>query len=485
MNPSISSPSPRRAVGLSRRAFLQAAAAGVTVAALPARFADVAAARTGPRSLVCVFLAGGADTFNMYVPNDHSSIDQTYDTYRSTRGAFAVPRASLLPIGDGSFGLHPSLSGLARIAESSSNSLAVVSNVGPLAAPITKADYRADRNVPESLFAHDAQQKLWQTARSTVTTDRGWGASIQQAVSDAGGGTGDGADVGGGGVGGVSPSFSIAGSNIWQVAGGSTYARLSPSTPIKRLAGYDASQRSWVPSFAGVESVMGASIAAAAASSSRLDQVAARTIEQSIATTESLESATQASAGNEVGMDDVGGNRLGMQLEVVARLIKNRSALDMNRQIFFVKMGGWDTHRNQVAVFPRLLGELDTALASFQSSMNAMGVADSVTTFTATDFGRTLTINGDGTDHGWGGHGFVFGGAVRSGDHGTVPSYSTRNNPDDVGGRSDDFAGRLIPTTSVSQYGATLARWMGLDDTQLDAAFPDLANFERRDLGIF
>ena len=455
--------------GLDRRAFLQAAAAGVTLVALPARFGESAAASTGPRSLVCVFLAGGADTFNMYVPNDHSAPHQSYDTYRATRGSFAVPRASLLPIGDGAFGLHPSLPGLAGIARSSTNAMAVVSNVGPLATPITKADFRAGRNVPQSLFAHDAQQKLWQTGRATLTSDQGWGAGIQQAV---------------GGAGAVSPSFSIAGSNIWQVAGGSSYARLSPSTAVKRLSGYDASQRRWIPSFVGVESVMDASIAAAGASPNRLDQAVANTIRQSISTTESLESATESSAANDVGMDDVGGNKLGQQLRVVARLIKNRSALGMDRQIFFVNMGGWDTHRNQVSLFPRLLGELDTALASFQSSLDAQGVNDSVTTFTATDFGRTLTINGDGTDHGWGGHAFAFGGAVRSGDYGTFPNYSTQNNPDDVGDRSDDFAGRLIPTTSVSQYGATLARWMGLSEAQLDATFPDLANFDQRDLGF-
>ena len=131
-----------------------------------------------------------------------------------------------------------------------------------------------------------------------------------------------------------------------------------------------------------------------------------------------------------------------------------------------------------------LLSQLDQAIGSFQGALDGLGVSDSVTTFTASDFGRTLTINGDGTDHGWGGHAFVMGGAVNGGAYGTFPSYSIENNPDDVGENQRDFAGRLIPSTSVAQYSATLARWMGLDDAQLDSALPPLRNFATRDLGF-
>jgi len=156
----------------------------------------------------------------------------------------------------------------------------------------------------------------------------------------------------------------------------------------------------------------------------------------------------------------------------------------MPRQVFFVNLGGWDTHGGQAERLPVLLASLDQALGSFQAAMDGLGVADSVTTFTVSDFGRTLTINGDGTDHGWGGHAFVMGGAVNGGAYGTFPSYAIENNPDDIGADSQNFAGRLIPTTSVAQYGATLARWMGMGEGQIDAALPLLSNFGARDLGF-
>ncbi len=454
-------------IKMGRRSFLQAAAAGVTVTALPLSLVAPASAQSSNRSLVCVFLAGGADSFNMFIPRDHDVVNQTYATYAASRGSFAVPANQLLPINDGAFGLHPSLRGMAAIAEQ--NKLAVVQNVGPLSRLTSKSDYRSGRNLPQSLFAHDAQQKLWQTARPTLTTDEGWGSAIQRSVANGGG---------------TPPSFSLNGSNIWQTSGSTGYARLSPTVRVKRLYGYDKSLRSWIPSFAGVEAVMNQSILDSGRSSNILDLAASQVLQQSILTTAALERATASSAENDVGMDDVGGNKLGQQLKMVARLIKNREALGMPRQMFFARMGGWDTHRNQQPLLPILLQELDTALSSFQASLAGQGVESSVTTFTASDFGRTLTINGDGTDHGWGGHTFVVGGAVNAGRYGTFPSYATANNADDVGDRSDNFAGRLIPTTSVTQHGATLAKWMGLNDAQLAAAFPELSNFEHTDLGF-
>ena len=457
---------------LPRRRFLAlaggAAAAGITLTSLPLGMVpDAEAQGGGPRSLVCLFLAGGADSFNMYVPLDNDVAERDYATYARTRGVFAVPRGELLPVGDGSFGLHPLLPSLAGAA--ATNRLAVVTNVGPLSRPTTKADYLAQRALPQSLFAHDAQQKLWQTGQATTTSDNGWGGSIVSGV--AGGAR-------------LSPSFSINGSNSWQSSVTSGYSRLSPNIAIERLAGYDPSLWSWFPSLRNVAPVLSTAVTAAARSTNRLEKAAARTIQRSILTTDTLREATIDSAENEVGMDDIGRNTLGLQLEQVARLIKNREALGMNRQVFFVRMGGWDTHGEQAERLSELLRGLDQAVGSFQRAIDDLGVADSVTTFTASDFGRTLTINGDGTDHGWGGHAFVLGGAVNGGAYGTFPSYALENNPDDVGENSRDFAGRLIPSTSVAQYAATLARWMGLSEAQLNSALPPLRNFSNRNLGF-
>lgn len=455
-----------------RRKFLTmagGAAAGLTLASWPMGLMPNAQAQGGSRSLVCVFLQGGADSFNMYVPLDNPTPGQDYATYARTRGQFAVAANQLLPVGDGAFGLNPLLPRMQAI--SASGRLAVVTNVGPLDRPTTKADYVARRSIPQSLFAHDAQQKLWQTGQATLTSDAGWGGSVVAAI-------------GGGAA--VSPSFSLSGSNIWQSTVTGPYARLSPTVAIQRLAGYDPSLYNWFDSLDGVAPVLQVAEADALSSPNQFDRAAARTVRQSIVTTDALRGATVDSDANEVGMDDIGRNRLGLQLEQVARLIKNREQLGMPRQVFFVRMGGWDTHGEQAERLPILLRGLDLALGSFQTAIDNLDGIDpeSVTTFTASDFGRTLTINGDGTDHGWGGHAFVMGGAVNGGAYGTFPSYAVDNNPDDVGENQRDFAGRLIPSTSVAQYSATLARWMGLSESQLDSALPPLRNFSQRDLGF-
>ncbi len=456
---------------LTRRRFLTlagaATAASVTMTSLPLAFAQPAAAQTGARSLVCIFLSGGADSFNMVIPRDHAVGGQTHAVYQATRRDLAVAANALHPIFDGQFGLHPGLPSLAAIAEQ--GQLAVVQNVGPLARPITKADYLASRSVPQSLFAHDAQQKLWETGRPTLTSSDGWGGLLAEAVAPN-------AEV--------TPSFSLAGSNRWQPSAGSPYSRLSPTVEISLLDGYSSRNRSSEPTFDGVRSVLNAQLAVASNSANLFERAASSSIEQSIETTRQLQSATADTASNDVGMDDVDGNPLGMQLREVARLIKNRDSLNMARQIFFVRMGGWDTHQDQAGRFPSLLAEFDGAVSSFQQAMNNLDVADSVATFTASDFGRTLTNNGDGTDHGWGGNSFVIGGAVNSGRYGTFPDLTaSADNPDDISDGRNNFAGRLIPTTSVSQHGATLARWMGLNDTQLNHAFPELNNFAESNLG--
>ena len=165
--------------------------------------------------------------------------------------------------------------------------------------------------------------------------------------------------------------------------------------------------------------------------------------------------------------DAIGGNRLASDLRMIARLIATRDELNQNRQVFFVRLGGWDTHKGQLPTHRGLLRTLNDAMVAFQSTMDNLGIQDSVTTFTASEFGRTVTSNNGGTDHGWGGHQLVMGGAVRGGEiYGTLPSL-------EPGGVDDsDSSGRIIPTLSVDQYGATLARWMGIIDSDLNRIFP-------------
>jgi len=376
------------------------------------------------RSLVCIFLAGGADTFF----------------------------ASLYDAGD----------------------LAVVSNVGPLVQPTSQADVAAGRNLPQSLFAHDAQQRLWQTATATVGgTAEGWGGQIASQVESC-----DSSAT-------IPAAVSALGSSVWQDTARGNYLRLSPNSTLRRMSGFDPTTASWFK--ASQRDRLGAcmeDILKAAENSDReLERRLAETTRSAIATNAELEDVTD---DDSIDMGDYSQNPLKAQLHLVAQLIANRDRLGMTRQVFFVTMGGWDTHGDQNQRLPSLYAALNEAVGSFQTALGPGGldVAESVTTFSITDFGRTLTSNGNGTDHGWGGHAFVTGGSVNGGRYfGEIPRFASANNPDDTAtGRT--FTGRIIPTTSVGQYGATLARWCGVDDSNLEVVFPDVANFETRDLGF-
>lgn len=473
-NPRHPSLTPR----LGRRQFLRGAAAasvtaGVTMTGWRTSPAEAAICGTpdDPRSLVCIFLDGGADGFNMYAPLGTDQAGSNYDTFAATRGNMAVSRAALLPAGNGDFGFHPDLPVFQDLFNR--GDLAVVSNVGPLTGPTTPADVQAGRRLPQSLFAHDAQARLWQTAAATVGgAAQGWGGMVAEHIGDC-----DASAV-------VNSAISALGSSVFLSTAGGGYLRLTPNNTLRRMGGYDRTVRGWHPQdqrdrvAAALDQILDASDS----SRSELERLVARTTRQAVITNAELEDVT----ASELDMGNVSGNPLRAQLRLVAQLINNRERLGMTKQVFFVYLGGWDTHHEQATRLPILLTDLNDALGAFYGAIGpgGLGLADSVTTFTISDFGRTLTSNGDGTDHGWGNHAFVVGGSVDGGRHyGQIPSFATVNNPDDVGtGRA--FGGRLIPSISVGQYGATLARWVGVEDAALDGIFPDLRQFDQRDLGF-
>ena len=429
-----------------------------------------------PRSLVCVFLAGGADSFNMFVPRGGR-----YSEYAAARGNLATPLSNLTTVEDaqnGTFGFNKRLQGLHDLYNN--GNLAVISNVGPLIKPTTKEDYRTavannDTNsIPQSLFAHDVQQRLWQTGAGSTSgrNNFGWGGGIAEQLAQCNRNSA------------IPPTFSIAGTNSWLSNKNVPYGRLSADAALQRMFGYEADQATWVPSFSRISRAnkLDAILSSSKSSDNPLEQRVAHAISRAIKTTAALEQAVAQHPVSEMTFNR--NNKLAKQLHMVARLIEAREQLEMERQVFFVHMGGWDTHSNQNGTLPALLTELNEALASFQGAIAGMGHTDSVTTFTASDFGRTLTNNGDGTDHGWGGHQFVFGGAVQGGEiYGQIPSYQP-GGPDDISRFGVNAAGRIIPTTSVSQYGATLAKWMGVTDSQISTIFPNLRNFSDRDLGF-
>lgn len=422
------------------------------------------------KSLVCIFLAGGADSFNMIIPTNN----RDYQTYRETRGIVAVDETDLLEVNDaaqGSHGFNTLVPALADLYNE--NRLAVVANTGTLVRPTTRNDYQALNNLPEALFSHNTQQKLWQTGASMVTGSEsfGWGGAVGDHSANCNVGTN------------FSPTFSFAGSNSWLTSANNNY--ISLLSGVERMFGYDG-YSDWIPG-ARLRRIGPALENLIAQGQEARDATLLNEMSGAVA------SATNATAALETALRDNplpqmeygGRNKLASQLHMVARMVAAREQLGMERQVFFVRMGGWDTHKDQNENFVVLCDWLNEAIASFQATIDDINKADSVTCFTASDFGRTLTSNGKGTDHGWGGHNFVFGGAVNGGQIiGRMPNYATAGNDQDVGDERGNFAGRIIPDISVSQYAATLSRWMGMDESAILNALPDLANFSEQDLGF-
>ena len=464
-------------MNLNRRIFLQrmllATAGGATFAATQGKLqlinSALAASTCGgaddKKSLVCVFLHGGNDSFNMFLPYEQTA----YNIYDSVRGDLAVPRNEILPIGGGEYGFHSAMAGVKDLYDE--GAVAVIRNVGSLIQPIVRDEYLeavASRNfskIPEGLFAHNHQQKLWQTSAGTVGgRSAGWGGQVAEAVAVCNSSN--------------NPfSFSVSGNNVWQTGRTSLPMVLHPSRSIDLMEGYEASidNDNWAQNRANL---MDQYLQEAKSDSNFLKRQAGNTIERAKLSSSQLGNILDNSPVIQTTFD--ANNDISVQLRRVAELIYARDTLGLKRQIFFVSgKGSWDTHTGQAAQHLELMETLNGGLHSFYRTLEELGLEDSVTTFTASDFGRTLTSNGNGTDHGWGGHNLVLGGAVKGGLYGSMPSY-------EIGGADDcGDKGRMIPTLSVNQYGATMARWLGVSEPDIEQIFPDLANFTSKDLGIF
>ena len=464
----------RNSVDKEKRRLLKSLAAlplGAGVSMLAGNGAAHAMGCDNAKSLVCIFLAGGADSFNMFVPGGSA-----YTDYRDSRRELAVGEADLLSVSDanqGSFGFNAALPSFANLYNE--NRMAVLSNTGTLIQPTTKSDYLGTVALPQALFAHNTQQKLWQTGAGIVngSTAFGWGGTISTHAANCNGTIP------------VAPAFSMGGSSDWLASADTNYVTLNADVAVERMYGYD-NISDWIPPnrLSRVGRSLNELIALGQQSSNPLlSRAIANSVGRASDATASLHSALQANQLPQMTYN--GSNKLAKQLHLVARLIASREELGMQKQVFFVLMGGWDTHSDQLERTPDLLTGLNEAVGAFQSTIDSINLASSVTSFTASDFGRTLSSNGNGTDHGWGGHSFIFGGAVDGGRViGETPNYSTTNNPDDAGEEDGSFAGRIIPKISVSQYAATLSRWMGVSEAELSSALPDLQNFAEQDLGF-
>lgn len=445
---------------MSRRRFLRAAAAGGLLYAFGRTPGTVAAHAAGLggfsdyKALVCVFLFGGNDSWSMVVPRSGAE----YDTYAASRRNLAISRDTLLPITplDGTdFGMHPSMPGLAGLFES--GRCAVVANVGPLIEPTSRDQYR-NKGVllPPQLFSHNDQQTQWHTLRGRRQSRTGWAGRVADALAASLPGQQ------------LPTNVSLSGTTLFQAgtsaapyvmgeSGPQAFKAFGTTAPqLARRAAFERLLAAEQPSVYGREF--------AEVNQRAMSQ--AGVVNAALAAAPALTTQFPASSS------------LATQLRTVARMIAMRQQLGMSRQIFFVATGGFDTHNGQLEEQPGLLGNLSSSLAAFHAATVELGVAACVTTFTQSDFGRSLTSNGNGSDHAWGGVQLVIGDGVKGrAVYGEYPVL-------EIGGERDVGGGRLIPAVSSDQYVATLARWFGIPDERIANIAPSIANFGVRDLGF-
>jgi uncharacterized protein (DUF1501 family) len=446
---------------LNRRDFLRTSGAAALMAATPGITYAQVVGGPGPftdyRALVCVFLFGGNDSYNMLVPNTAAE----YAQYAAARQNLALLQTDLLPITPASspgpdFGLHPAMGRIQTLFEA--GNAAFVTNVGPLVEPTTRDQFfNGSVTLPPQLFSHNDQQDQWTSLRGNVPSKTGWAGRMADLIRD--------------GVAGqqMATNASLAGSNLFQSADETVAYVMGPNGPIP-YTGF-----STTPGDILNEQRLAFLRVVDAAYDSVYARGFAEVQRRAIDAADTLSSAIDAGPPINTVFPQ---SQLGTQLRTVARLIAVQDQLQMQRQIFFVATGGFDSHDDQNLNQPGLLGGISDAVAAFYEATEELNISDSVTTFTQSDFGRTLTSNGDGTDHAWGGNQLVVGGAVNGRDlYGNYPLLQI-GGPEDVGG------GRMIPSTSADQYAATLARWFGIPDADLDVVAPNLGNFAQRDLGF-
>jgi len=447
----------------SRRRFLRALAAGGLVYAIGRSPGTVFAQSAGVggfsdyKALVCVFLFGGNDSWSLLVPRSEAE----YAAYARSRQNLAIARDALLPVtplaGDGGaqYGFHPSMPELAGLFDSAR--CAVVANVGPLLAPTTKLQYQQQSvPLPPQLFSHNDQQDQWHSLRGRTVGKTGWAGRLADVLVDQLGSQQ------------LSLNVSLSGNTLFQAG--------DRATPYVMGAGGPAAFAGFGDSGGAAARRTGFTNVANAAYGTIYERGFAEVQKRAVASADRVNTALAAAPPLTTAFP--ANSPLATQLQTVARLIASRERLGMSRQVFFVATGGFDTHDDQLQDQPGLLGNISASLAAFHAATVELGVASQVTTFTQSDFGRTLSSNGDGSDHAWGGIQLLLGDAVRGRTiYGEYPSLEL-NGAQDVGG------GRMIPVVSSDQYAATLARWFGLGETQLDAIAPSLRNFAARDLGF-
>jgi uncharacterized protein (DUF1501 family) len=491
----------------SRRHFLKQAAsfsvfgAGAPMALNLAAMGQAAAqSATDYKALVCVFLAGGNDAYNTVLATDAASWsnytavrNQQPDSIALLKGVAADKSKAagspawlggVLPISPTTsqsgrtFALHPCLTGVQSLF--ANKRLAIVPNVGPLVEPLTKADYaNVTKRIPKKLFSHNDQANTWQ-AFGPEGNNLGWGGRMADLLATSNGNNS------------LFTAVSATGNSVWLSGRTTRQYQMNKSGVVHVGTEPSLAGDKWIFSSSSVgkalDEIVGTvrsthKMEADVASMAKRAQDAATMLAGAVPSAEAAPYGPSSVLNITSVKGAVGVNDLAKQLQTVARAITAGKALGLKRQVFFVNLFGFDTHDGQNAKHADAMQALNHGLAYFDATLTALGMANQVTTFTASDFGRSFTSNGDGTDHGWGAHHFVMGEAVTGGDiYGTFPVLGSKNRADNNFDASADqlLNGVLLPKLSVEQYGATLAKWFGLSDAVASDVFPNLLNFSAK-----
>lgn len=400
------------------------------------------------KALVCLFMRGGNDSYNMLIPRERAE----YNAYKATRDTLALDKDSLLNITDEAtgraFGIHPSMPEIRDLYVS--KKLAFVCNAGTLVEPTTLVDYVNSRvKLPLGLFSHADQVMHWQTSTPDVRSGLGWLGKAGDLLN----GQNQSPQV--------SMNISLSGSNRLQLGDSVIPYSINQGGAIEMNL---YRQPNVYPFFKeAVDSMLDLEY------QNVLQKAYANTMKGSIETGQIFNAAIDGVPEIQTTFPD---NYWGDRLRMVARTIAARETLGLKRQTFYVQRGGWDFHDDVLISQDTLQREVSLAVGAFAEAMVELGLEDQVTLFSASDFGRTLTSNGDGSDHGWGGNQFIMGGAVSGGRFfGEYPNDLSLGNPLDTG------RGRLIPTTSIDEYFAELSLWLGVDKSDLATVLPNLDRF--------
>lgn len=401
------------------------------------------------RALVCIMLGGGNDSFNMLAPTDSSH----YNEYAATRSNLALAQNDILNLNpltynEKELGLHPAMPEMKALFDQ--GKLAVVCNVGTLVQPTSKSDYLNGTGLPFGLFSHADQDKQWQTSVPQTNSPTGWAGRLADLVQSANTNQD------------ISMNISLSGKNIFQLGQQSAeYAILPTGNGSIGIQGYDGTSAFNQIRTGAVKSLM----------EQQYQDIFKETYAGVIEASQNTHELFSAAVGNSTLNTSFSNSELSQSLKMVARTMKVREELGAKRQTFFVRFDGWDHHDELTNNHNQMLGILSKAMSEFQSAMAELNLEDCVTTFTSSDFGRTLTSNGNGTDHAWGGNVMVMGSKVNGNDiYGSYPSLALNGNLE-IGG------GVLIPQVSTDEYFAELALWYGVPKSDLVMLFPNIGNF--------